>query len=181
MTTYIALLRGINVGGHKKIKMEDLRAMYEALGFENVASYVQSGNVVFDSAETKPAALAARIEAQIAKTFGHEVLVFIRDADDLRRIIAGNPFADRANINPARLMVAFLNEPLTEAAVDALAASDDSDDEFVVAGKEIYLYFPDGSGRSKLAAALSGKKLGTASTTRNWNTVTALADMASRE
>lgn len=183
MKTYISMLRGINVGGHKQIKMEDLRAMYQALGFENVASYVQSGNVVFDSAVAEPAVLAARIEAQIATTLGHDVVVFIRDADDFQRIIAANPFAARQDVNPARLMVAFLNEPLAAAAIEALAlvVPDESSDEFVVAGKEIYLYFPDGSGRSKLAAAISGKKLRTPSTTRNWNTVSALAEMASRD
>ena len=181
MKTYISLLRGINVGGHKKIVMADLRAMYQTLGFTNVASYVQSGNVVFDSTESDPAALAVTIETQIETTFGFPVNVFIRDADDLRRIIDGNPFAARQNVNPARLLVTFLNEPLSATATDALVVPPGSNDEFEVAGDEIYLFCPDGSGRSKLAAAISGNKLGTPSTTRNWNTVNALVAMATQD
>mgnify|MGYP003383391503 CR=1 FL=1 len=181
MKTYISMLRGINVGGHKKIKMADLRAMYQALGFSNVASYVQSGNVVFDSLESDSAALTTTIETHIETTFGFPVSVFIRDADDFRRIIDGNPFAARENVNPARLFVTFLNQPLSEATTDVLVVPPDSNDEFVVAGDVIYLFCPNGSGRSKLAAAISGNKLRTPSTTRNWNTILALYSMATHE
>lgn len=178
MNTFISMLRGINVSGQKKIKMEDLRALYESLAFTNVQSYVQSGNVVFDSNETNRAALTARIEAQIERSFGYAVSVFIRDGSDFQRIIDGNPFLARETTDLKRLYVTFLYRPVGEAALSALAVPAGSADQFAVADDAIYLYCPDGYGTSKLSNTFFERKLTVPATTRNWNTVNALVAMA---
>ena len=181
MKTTISLLRGINVSGQKKIKMADLRAMYEALGLANVASYVQSGNVVFDCVETDRAALAATIEAAIETTFGFAVTVFIRDADDLRRIIDGNPFLARAGVDPKRLYVTFLYRSPAEDRLSVIAPPSGSQDEFAIVADEVYLHCPGGYGTSKLSNTFFEKKLAVPATTRNWNSVNALYSMATHE
>jgi len=181
MKTYISLLRGINVSGQKKIVMADLRAMYQALGFVNVASYVQSGNVVFNSAESDPAALMDRIEAQIETTFGFEVTVFLRDADDFRRIIDGNPFLARESVDEKRLYVTFLYRSPADDRISGLAVPAGSPDEFMVASDEVYLHCPDGYGTTKLSNTFFEKKLAVPATTRNWNSVNALYAMATRD
>lgn len=178
MNTYISMLRGINVSGQKKIKMADLRALYEALGFVNVQSYVQSGNVVFDNDETDRTVLAATIEAGIDETFGFQVALFIRDADDFRRIIAGNPFLPRAGIDSKRLYVTFLSSVPPADRVSSTEAPAGSSDEFVVVGDAVYLHCPDGYGNSKLSNTFFERKLAMPATTRNWNTVNALYALA---
>ncbi len=178
MNTYISMLRGINVAGQKKIKMEDLRALYVSLGFTNVQSYVQSGNVIFDSDEADVAALAPRIEAGIERTFGYSVAVFIRDGDDFRRIIDGNPFVARENVDLKRLYVTFLYQPVAEGALNALAVPASCADEFAAAGNAVYLFCPDGYGTSKLSNTFFERKLAVPATTRNWNSVNALYEMA---
>lgn len=181
MRTYISMLRGINVSGQKKIKMADLRAMYETLGFANVSSYVQSGNVVFDSVATNRAALAATIEAAIETTFGFAVTVFIRDADDFQRIIDGNPFLARESVDEKRLYVTFLYRLPADDRVSGLAVPAGSLDEFMVASDEVYLHCPDGYGTTKLSNTFIEKKLAVPATTRNWNSVNALYALATRD
>ncbi|MBE3039360.1 MAG: DUF1697 domain-containing protein [Chloroflexi bacterium] len=142
MTTYISMLRGSNVGGQKKIQMEALRSLYTGLGLTNVRSYVQSGNVVFDSDEQAAALLAGRIEAQIEQAFGFAVLVFVRGVPDFQRVLAGNPFL-KTNANPARLHVTFLYNPPSETAISSLGIPAASGDQFWFGEQEIYLYCPN--------------------------------------
>ena len=159
--TYVCLLRGVNVGGNKMVKMEELRKKFEALGYTNVRTVLQSGNVIFD-AKTKPRGL----ETQLG------VPVVIRTQAEIRKVIAANPFPSEAENDPARLLVVFLSaslpsdEPLRKVALPH--------EKFVVKGKEIYIYFAQGAGRSKLAESLTEKKLGVIPTARNWNTVNKL-------
>jgi len=177
MTTYISLLRGVNVGGQNKIDMQALRSLYAALGLADVRSYVQSGNVLFASAEQESSLLARRIEARVERSFGAAVTVFVRTPDDFRRILAANPFLKR-NEDPTRLHVTFLSTPLPTVKLGLLAGAATAGDEFSPGEAEIYLFCPNGYGRTKLSNAFFERKLGLAATTRNWNTVTTLYNLA---
>ncbi len=180
MTTSISLLRGINAGGQKKIKMGDLVSLYEALGLKNVRTYVQSGNMLFDTAEGSGQKLSRKIEEKIQQAFGFSVAVLIRTADELQRIAKTNPFLKKGKTDITKLHVTLLSGEPNKAALKQLETIATGDDAFVIAGKEIYLYCPNGYGRTKLSNAFFEKKLKVAATTRNWNTVTALLDMAKK-
>ena len=177
MPTHISLLRGINVGGNKKIRMADLKALYESLGFSHVSTYVQSGNLIFDADSTDAPALIARIEAAIAERFGFDVTVLLRTADDLRRILDGNPFP---GLEPTKLHVLFLSAAPDFGRAEALTVPTGDGEEWVLAGQEIYLHYPNGSGRSKMTGAFFERRLGVAGSARNWNSVNALHELARR-
>jgi uncharacterized protein (DUF1697 family) len=183
MNTFISMLRGINVSGQKKIRMVELRDLYESLNLVNVETYVQSGNVVFDSTEGDASKLAELIEAQIAKSFGYAVPVFIRDADDFRRIVDGNPFLKERNEDPAKLYVTFLYRSPSESKLSNLAIPTGEAAEFSIGDsigdKEAFLFCPNGYGRTKLSNSFFERKLDVPATTRNWKTVNALHKMAS--
>jgi uncharacterized protein (DUF1697 family) len=172
MSTIIALLRGINVGGKASIRMADLKTSFEALGFEDVVTYINSGNVVFRG--TKPD--AAAIEKRIAKDFGLEVAVMLRTPKELALIEESNPFP---KAEPARLHVVFLSSRPTAKAVAGLNPDRSPPDEFRVVGREIYLHTPGGIGRSKLTIDWFEKQLGVRGTARNLNTVAKLIELAS--
>jgi len=176
--TYVALLRGINVGGRTKIAMADLRTLFASLGAEDVTTYVQSGNVVFKSG-APAAGLAQSIERRIADELGLRVTVVIRTAAELARVVSANPFADRG-AEPKTLHVIFLAEKPAATRVRALDATRGEPDEFRVVRREIYLHYPNGYGRSKITNAWFEKELGAAGTARNWRTVTTLAELAAR-
>jgi len=178
MTPFISMLRGINVGGQNRIKMPELKALYESLCLAGVATYVQSGNVVFDSDATDAAQISKMIETGIKRAFGLSVLVLMRDAGQFRQIIAANPFLTRRNEDPTKLHVTFLAATPSAEAITALGSTRDHADEFIVAGTEIYLSCPNGYGKTKFSNTFFEKKLGLAATTRNWNTVTALCRLA---
>ena len=179
MNTFISMLRGINVSGQKKIRMVELKSLYESLGFVNVRTYVQSGNVVFDSTRQDASKLAASIEAQIEQSFGYAVSVFIRDTNDLQRIIGSNPFLSGRKKDPAKLYVTFLYSSPSKSKLGNLDISNDEADEFFVGDKEIFLFCPNGYGRTKLSNNFFERKLNVPATTRNWKTVNALYEMAS--
>lgn len=177
MNTFITMLRGINVSGQKKMRMAELRSLCESLNLVKVKTYVQSGNVVFDSTEHDASALAKLIEAHIEQFFGYAVSVFIREPQDFQRIIAGNPFLTKRKEDPARLYVTFLyNHPL-ETNLSNLEIPNGDTDEFFVGEKEIFLFCPNGYGRTKLSNNFFERKLNLPATTRNWKTVNALHNM----
>ena len=178
----ISLLRGVNVGGHNKIKMEALRALYESLGLLDPQTYIQSGNVVFRTEERDLVLLAKRIEAGIERSFGFRPGVIVRTASDLRDVIARNPFAARpaGAIDPSRLLVTFLSgDPGAEARERVLEIRIDPE-ELRIQGRELYIYYPNGMARPKLSWALIEKTLKTPGTGRNWNTVKKLLEIADR-
>jgi uncharacterized protein (DUF1697 family) len=177
MYTYISLLRGINVSGQKKIKMADLKGLYEGLGFANVRTYLQSGNVVFDTHTQDARELAALIEARIEQDFGYSVTVFIRQPGDFQRILESNPFVDRPGAQPNRLLVTFLYRQSPEAKLNDLSIPPGTGDEFYIGKREIYLFCPGGYRKSKLSNNFFERKLGVPATTRNWKTVNALYEM----
>jgi uncharacterized protein (DUF1697 family) len=181
MTTFISMLRGINVSGRRTIRMAELKELYESLDFSHVTTYVQSGNVVFDRAGQGLERIAASIETGIARRFGFPVTVVLRPADDFHRILAGNPFIDRRNEDPGKLYVTFLSVLPAAPALDALKPPAGSADEFVVSGREIYLFCPGGYGRTKLSNSFFENKLKVPATTRNWRTVNALYALGNPE
>ncbi len=174
---YVALLRGINLGGHNKVSMPDLRALFASLGAEDVATYVQSGNVIFTSADG-PGKLTKAIEQRIRRDLGLTVTVVLRTRAQLAKVLTGNPFADDGR-EPATLHVTFLAEKPDRARVRKLDPARAEPDEFRVIGQEIYLHCPNGYGRSKLTNGYFETQLGVGATTRNWRTVTKLAELAS--
>ena len=178
MNTFISMLRGINVSGQKKISMNELRDLYETLNLTNVQTYVQSGNVVFDSAERNASVLVRQIEEQIEQTFGYSVPVLLRTSDDFRRVTSSNPFLGDRNEDPAKLYVTFLYEPLADPQLSNLKAPDGIKDKFAIGEQEIFLFCPDGYGRTKLNNNFFEQKLKVTATTRNWKTVNALFGMA---
>jgi uncharacterized protein (DUF1697 family) len=180
MAVVISLLRGINVGGHHKIKMDALRALYDALGLRGAQTYVQSGNVVFKTPERDLIHLAKKIEDAIERTFGFRPAVIHRTPAELRSTIKRNPFGKRSGIEPHRLIVAFLaGLPETEARDKALKLKSDTE-ELRMDEREFYMYFPGGMARPKLNWLSVEKVLQTPATGRNWNTVTKLLDMAEK-
>ena len=178
MPVVISLLRGVNVGGHHKIKMDALRDLYASLKLRNPQTYVQSGNVVFQTDDRDLVALARRVEQAIERKFGFSVHVILRTASELRDVIARNPFAGRDGIEPGKLQVTFLaGQPSAEARRKVLAIKTDPE-ELRIDGRELYTYFPNGMGRPKLSWPLVERTLGIPGTGRNWNTVTKLSDIA---
>ncbi|MBI3470195.1 MAG: DUF1697 domain-containing protein [Candidatus Solibacter usitatus] len=174
----ISLLRGVNVGGHNKIKMDALRALYESLGLRDPQTYIQSGNVVFRTEERKLAPLAGRIENGIERGFGFRPAVILRTSSELRKAIAKNPFAARRDIDPRRLLVTFLaGAPSPEARDEVLRIQADPE-ELRIEGRELYIYYPNGMARPKVAWTAIEKTLQTPGTGRNWNTVTKLLEIA---
>lgn len=178
MPIFISLLRGINVGGHRKIRMADLKSAYEALDLTDITTYLQSGNVVFRCRQRNSPKVATMLERQIESRFGFEVTVLIRTADDLRRIVADNPYSVQAKKDPAKVGVTFLASRPSPALVRALEEFDAPGDEFTMGREEVFLHCPNGYGRTKLNNALFERKLKMPTTARNWKTVSALKELA---
>ncbi|WP_079131965.1 DUF1697 domain-containing protein [Streptomyces nanshensis] len=176
MTTYAALLRGINVGGHKKVPMAELRGVMAGLGWTGVRTYLQSGNAVFTTGDEDP---GGRLERAVAGHFGFDVRCLVRTAGELHAVAAACPYP-AAELDPAKLVVLFLEEELAEGHFDALDPSRFAPDTFHHAGSAVYCYFPDGMGRSKLPAALEAAVTPKVTMTgRNWRTVQRLIELAS--
>jgi uncharacterized protein (DUF1697 family) len=177
-STYIALLRGINVGGHKIIKMDQLRNAFEELRFEDVATYVQSGNVVFKSMKKTSADLPKKIEAMLLRRFGMAVPVIVRTSEQMDEVVRKNPFLKEGGIDSNQLHVTFLSSLPHKTAVKGLDAIPAGPDRFSCCGQEIYLHCPNGFGGTKLSINAFEKVLSVGATTRNWNTVNKLHEMA---
>lgn len=173
-TTYAALLRGINVGGHKKVPMAELRDVMAGLGWSGARTYLQSGNAVFSTDDADP---GARLERAVADHFGFEVRVLVRTAAELRTVAAACPYS-AAGLDPAKLLVLFLEEAPGEGHFDSVDAEEFAPDTFHHSGDAVYCYFPDGMGRSKLPAALEAVRPKVTMTGRNWRTVQRLIELA---
>ena len=176
MPTHIALLRGVNVGGNL-LKMERLREICSELGYRNVRTYVQSGNIVFETPGS-PAKCEQAIEKKLRGETRLPVTVILRTRDEIGKIVAANPFLKVPGVDPSSLYVTFLATAAAKEAVKKLSTIKAGGDEFRVAGKEIYLHCPNGYGRTKLSNNALEKVLAVRATTRNWNTVNKLCEMA---
>jgi uncharacterized protein (DUF1697 family) len=175
MTVFqVSLLRGINVGGHNRISMARLRDIYERLGCREVSTYIQSGNVIFVSADD-PAAVSARVEAAIEAEIGSSIRVVGRTHAQLGRIVAEDPYPDAA---PTQHHVVFLSGPANPQGLASIAAAAADGEELVAKDGEIHLLLPNGLGQSKIPPALTERTLGAVPTTRNWRTVRTLHDLS---
>ena len=174
----ISLLRGINLLKNKRVKMDALRAVYESLGFEEVETWLQSGNVVFKTRPCELTGLARRIEAAIEREFAFHSDVILRTPEELAGAVAKNPFAARPGLDPAKLLINFLADDPGADAREQVRALKTDPEELWIEGRELYIYFPNGMGRSKLPLARIEKILKTRGTGRNWTTVNKLHEMA---
>lgn len=177
MPVYVALLRGINLAGNKMVAMSDLRELLSSLGFEDPRSLMQSGNLVFRAGKRSTARLEALLEKEIETRLGVDVDLFLRSPEEWRSVIARNPFPEEAKRDPSHLLVMFLRDAPDRASVKNLANAIVGRETVSVKGREAYVVYPDGVGRSKLTSNLIEKKLGTRATGRNWNTVLKLAEL----
>jgi uncharacterized protein (DUF1697 family) len=178
MTTHIALLRAVNLGGRTKVSMAELRKRLEEAGYADVRTLLQSGNVVFCGGKGDPEKAIAGI---IEKHFGYATDVFVRTAAEWKKIIAANPFPDEAENDPGHLVVMALGKAPAKPALEALRAAIKGPETIAAKGPQLYVTYPAGIGRSKLTPAVIEAKLGTRGTGRNWNTVLKLAAVAATD
>jgi uncharacterized protein (DUF1697 family) len=178
MVTLVALLRGINVGGHHVVRMERLAACCSGLGLGNVGTYLQSGNVVFDAEPCDLAGLERRLSAAFQESFGFPVPTLLRAAEELAAVVAACPFAQPRHEDPRLVLVTFLDSAPEPAAASRLLAGSYAPDQAWVRGREVYLHCPNGYARTRLSSTYLEKVLQRTATTRNWSTVTRLAAMA---
>jgi len=175
MTVYVSMLRGVNVGGSGLIKMEPLREAYEAVGLADVRTLLQSGNVLFRSGLTDRQRLVKRIMQEIERRFDLKIEVLIRTLDEIRMLVDRGPATPRAD--PSKLLVMFLTHVPGAAAQSALLKEHKGPEMIELRGPEVYLYYPNGVGRSKLTNAFLENKLDAAGTARNWNTLTKIVEL----
>ena len=176
MKTYVALFRGLNVGGNNILRMNELVSLLESIGARNVKTYIQSGNVVFQGEETSASQLSNRISAAIKKSHGFEPRVLLLELEEMERAVASNPFP-AAESQPKALHLYFLEAMPENPDFDALASIQSSRERFALEDNVFYLHAPEGIGRSKLAARVE-KLLGVSATARNWRTVCKIVSMA---
>lgn len=178
MKTYISILRGINVSGQKLIKMEALKKAFEELQFKNVTTYIQSGNVIFQYSSAESAELEQKISGQIQKKFGFEVSVLVLLPGELKKILDNNPFANYPMKDISFLHVTFLASVPKEPDLETIAQKQAPGEEFRLIGEAVYLYCPNGYGKTKLTNTFLENKLKVGATTRNWKTANLLFAMA---
>ena len=179
MKKYISLLRGINVSGQKRILMNDLKSLYESVGLDDVSTYIQSGNVVFNSDEKNKNKIAELITDSIKLKYGFDVKVLIRTKNELAKITKQNPFLKNEGVDVKRLYVTFLERKPEAKLINNLATDKETIDSYKVIGREVYLHVPSGFGRTIFSNNYIEKKLGLKATTRNWKTVNKLLQIAS--
>jgi uncharacterized protein (DUF1697 family) len=178
MAVVIALLRGVNVGGRNKLPMERLRAICEGLGLERPRTFIQSGNVIFETMLSDETALAVRLEAEIETEFGFRPSVVLRSVPEMKSVVERNPFRERDDVAPDRLLVTFLQSDPGEEARSAIRAIPVVPEELVVDGREIFVYYRGGAGQTKLPLARIERAQRVPGTTRNWNSVLKLLALA---
>jgi len=178
MAVLISMLRGVNLGAHNRIPMDALRSVYESLKLEEPRTYVQSGNIIFRTKEKDLAKLALKIQDAIQKKFKCRPDVLLRTTDDLKKAVSATPFAGRSGLEPGKILVTFLAAPPSAEAEANLAKFKDYPEELHLKGRELYIYFPNGAGRSKLPWSSVEKLLGVTGTARNWNSVRKMLEMA---
>jgi len=177
MTKHLALLRGINVSGHNMIKMEALKTTLESIGFTNVVTYIQSGNVFVETEEESGFGVGFKIKQEIFKTFGHEVPVIVIGKNDLELCFKNNPFLKQKDVDTKKLYVAFISKELSSSAINELKISQFKPDEAVIDGNRIFIKYDIGAGKTRLDQKYIEKKLNVTATIRNWNTVTKLLEI----
>jgi len=180
MAQYISLLRGVNIAGHKKVAMADLRRLYENIGLKDPRSLLNSGNLLFESGKRTPVQLERLLEAETRKQLDLETDFFVRTAEEWEAIIAGNPFTQEARRDPGHLVLMVLKKAVETKDVAALQKEITGPEVVRGKGTHVYITYPAGQGRSRLTSALIDAKLGARGTGRNWNTVMKLGALARR-
>jgi uncharacterized protein (DUF1697 family) len=180
MTTYISILRGINVSGHNILKMDQLKKMIEGLGFKNVLTYIQSGNIIYQTKKTDALKLSELIKKGIQKDFGFDVPVFTITSDTLEVLIKNNPFQKDINKDAVFFHVTFLAAIPAQEKIDILKSIDSKNDIFEIVEQAMYLYCPNGYGTTKLSNTFIESKLKVSATTRNWKTTNELLNSAKK-
>ncbi|MCE3278890.1 MAG: hypothetical protein K0S44_1081 [Bacteroidetes bacterium] len=180
MPELLAMLRGINVSGQKKVPMADLKAVFDELKYKNAQTYIQSGNVIFDGSG-KPEAHSKKISKKIKDTFGFEVPVVVLEKKELEAAVKKNPFLKEKGVDVERLYLTFLEKEAEKEYLDKIKLPDKTADRFVISGKVVYLYCPGGYGETKLNNNFFENKLKVTATTRNWRTCNVLLEMMNRK
>jgi len=180
MQTYIALLRGINVSGHHKIKMVELKQLFENMNFNNVITYIQSGNVVFEAEEKNNSEIEEQIVEHIKKKFGHTIKVLVITKENLLTIFTSNPFLKDEKIGIKTLYVTLLKENFFVEGTKLLEPYLTNNEELKIVGNCAYIQYPGGAGNSKLTINIIEKKLKTTATSRNWRTITKLVELSNQ-
>lgn len=170
MPTYISMLRGINVSGQKSIKMEKLKELYESLKFNDIKTYIQSGNVMFECKDSDYKSLEKKIENKIKEKIGFDVVIFIRTRNELKKVIENNPFKE-----DERIYVTFLSSVPSKIPIDEINKAKGKSEKYFISSREIYFSCPNGYGKTKLSNNFFENKLKVTATTRNWNTVKVLS------
>lgn len=178
MDVVVSLLRSVNLGAHNRVSMADLRELFESLKLRNPQTYIQSGNIVFQTAEKDQVRLASRIETGIQRRFGFQSKVILRTLAEMKNVVAKNPFAGRPEIEPNRLLVTFLARDPTSGAKEKVLKIKTDPEELKIEGREVYIYYPNGLARPKIPWTAIEKALDTPGTGRNWNTVMKLVEIA---
>ncbi len=174
---HLALLRGINVSGHNMIKMDALKKALEEIGFQNVTTYIQSGNVFVETDEESGFSVGFKIKQEIYKAFGHEVPVIVVSKADLEWSFKNNPFLKQKDVDTKKLYVAFISKELSSSAINELKISQFKPDEAIIDRNRIFIKYDIGAGKTRLDQKYIEKKLNVTATIRNWNTVTKLLEM----
>lgn len=177
MTKHLALLRGINVSGHNMIKMDALKALLERMGFQNVLTYIQSGNVFFECEEENGSSVGFKIKQEIFKEWGYEVPVMLLAKQDLELALSNNPYLKEKEADTSKIYFAFLNKELNESAIHDFKKSQVKPDEATIDKNRLYLKYINGAGKTRLDNKYIEKKLNVISTMRNFNTVSKLLEM----
>jgi uncharacterized protein (DUF1697 family) len=180
MNTYVAILRGINVGGKRMIKMDALKQLFASIGFSNIETYIQSGNVFFQCKKTSEEKLAATIAKEIESVFAFDVPTIVKNVDDLKQIITDNPFTKDKKKQTEFLHVTFLATTPTKENIDGITILNFGDDAFAIIDKAVYLYCPNGYSNSKLTNGFFENKLKVIATTRNWKTCNELVNIVEK-
>lgn len=176
MNSYVSMLRGINVGGKRRVKMDDLKEFYASMGCLNVQTYVQSGNVIFQHRDSNGSKLAGKIEHSLNEHFGLDIAVLIRTKEELKKLIEKNPFADK---DESKLHVIFLSSKPQKISTNQIDRYVAAEEAYSISDKEVYLFCPNGYGRTKLSNNFFEKTMKVTATTRNWRSVNTLYSMSS--
>jgi uncharacterized protein (DUF1697 family) len=182
MAVGISLLRGVNMTGHNKIKMTDLISLYRKLGFKDAETYIQSGNVIFSFDDNLHIQnIASEIESKILKKFRFTIPVLLRTTEEIKKVISANPFYNVKDFDPAKLSVIFLYEEPSNVQVEKVKYIDYPPDKFKIIGKEIFIYCPNGFGKTKLYTNFFENKMKVTGTARNWKTINTLLQIADKK
>ena len=182
MKIFISFLRGVNMTGHNSIKMTDLASLYINLGFRDAETYIQSGNVFFrETGEISVSALSVTIEQAILERFNYIIPVMIRTNQELSDLFFSNPFLGETNFDPSKMAVLFLHDKPSESQIQKVANIDYPPDKFRIIGREIFIYCPNGFGRTKLYTNFFEQKMGVVGTARNWKTITTILNIAEKK